>query len=118
MNYLAFLLQAVVLWFVLFIILRDGSGRSYSTMFYVSVGITLAVIGLHFAIPRWSLPVAAAGSVLTIRFFCYTSWLRAAIASALFFTWLHFYPALLQRVVPHGALPNSVLKPIDLDDNP
>ena len=59
MNYLAFLLQAVVLWFVLFIILRDGSARSYSTMFYVSVGITLAVIGLHFAIPRWSLPVAA-----------------------------------------------------------
>jgi predicted membrane channel-forming protein YqfA (hemolysin III family) len=56
---IGFFLQAAILWIILFIVARHDADRSYSTLFFISLGISVVAFVSSIYIPQFTLIVTA-----------------------------------------------------------
>jgi hypothetical protein len=94
---LGFFLYPAILWLVLFFVARHDANRSYSTLFFVSLGITIVAFVSSIYIPQFTIIVTPIICVLALKQFCYMGWLRAIIATILFLGWMIIWPILFQK---------------------
>jgi hypothetical protein len=95
---LGFFIAPAILWVILFFVARHQGDTSYSTLFFVSLGITVAAFVSSIYLPQFALIIAAVVSVLAIQKFCYVGWLRSFIATALYMAWMVVWPILFAKV--------------------
>jgi hypothetical protein len=94
---LGFFIAPAILWIILFVIARHRGDTSYSTLFFVSLGISVVSLISAIYLPQWSLVITAVVCVLTIQKFCYIGWLRSIIATVLYLGWMIIWPVLLVK---------------------
>jgi hypothetical protein len=93
-----FFLAPAILWIILFFIARNSGERSYSTLFFVSLGITIVAFVSSIYIPQFSLVITPVVCVLVIQKFCYIGWLRSIVATVLYMAWMIAWPILFGKV--------------------
>jgi hypothetical protein len=96
---IGFFLQAAILWIILFIVARHDADRSYSTLFFISLGISVVAFVSSIYIPQFTLIVTAIVCVLALRRFCKMEWLRAVIATVIFVAWMIVWPILFIHLI-------------------
>jgi hypothetical protein len=96
---LGFFLDPAILWLILFFVARHGTERSYFTLFFVSVGITVVAFLSSIYIPQFAVFVIPIVSVLALRRFCNVGWGRAVVVTVLFVAWLCFSPVLFESLI-------------------
>ena len=79
-----FFLAPALLWVILFFIARHRGECSYSTLFYVSIGVFIVELLSSIYLPPYTLAITAVVCVLAIQKFCYVGWLRAVLATILY----------------------------------
>jgi uncharacterized membrane protein len=94
-----FFLAPAILWIILFIIARNHGDRSYLTLFYVSLGVTVISWVSAICIPHFTIIVVPIVCVLAIQKFCYIGWFRSIIATILYTVWLIVWPILFNRAM-------------------
>ena len=95
---IGFFLDPAALWLILFLIARHQGDTSYSTLFYVSLGITIVSVVSCIYVPQFALLVIPIVCVLAIQKFCYIGWLRSIVATVLYMVWLIVWPMLFDKV--------------------
>ena len=93
-----YFLAPAILWLILFFIARNAGERSYSTLFFVSLGITIVAFVSSIYIPQFAIIVVPIVCVLVIQKFCYIGWLRSIIATVLYMAWMIAWPILFDKV--------------------
>jgi len=93
-----FLLQAAVLWVILFFVARHDADRSYSTLFFICLGISVVALLSAIYIPEFAVIAVSVVCVLALRRFCYMGWLRAVVATVLFVAWMIVWPILFSSL--------------------
>jgi hypothetical protein len=96
-DMLGFFLNPAVLWLILFFVARHDAARSYSTLFFVSLGISVVALVSSIYIPQFTIIVTSIVCILALKRFCYMGWLRAIIATILFIVWLCVWPILFGK---------------------
>ena len=91
-------LSPAILWLILFLIARNSGERSYSTLFFVSLGITIVAFVSTIYVPQLAIIITPIVCVLAIQKFCYPGWLRSIIATVLFMVWMITWPVLFSKV--------------------
>ena len=86
------------LWLILYFVARRDADRSYSTLFYVTLGVVLVAYATAIYFPPFVLIVTPIVCVLVLRRFCYMGWLRAIIATILFVAWMCIWPTIFQKI--------------------
>ena len=92
-------INPAVLWVILFLVARKQGDASYSTLFFLSVGIALLAFALALFLPQFAIYILPLSSALAIKKFCYIGWLRAIIATVLFMTWVVFWPVIFRQAL-------------------
>jgi hypothetical protein len=92
-------LAPAILWLILFIVARHQGDTSYSTLFYVSLGITVISVVTSIWIPQFAIIITPIVCVLAIQKFCYVGWLRSIIATVLYMIWMIVWPILFQAAL-------------------
>lgn len=95
-----FYLSPAVLWLILFLVARRAGGeRSFSTLFFVSMGIFAVSLVSAIYIPQYTIIVTPVVCVLAIRRFCYIGWVRSIIVTVLYLAWMMAVPILFDKAV-------------------
>ena len=94
-----FFLHPAILWIILLIVARHEADRSYSKLFFVSLGIVIAAFGFNWFISPWDLVATPVVCALVLRRFCYVTWPQAIISTVLFVGWWAAYPLLWRRFI-------------------
>jgi hypothetical protein len=94
-----FFINPAILWLILFFVARKQGDTSYSTLFYVSLGITILAFVLALYVPQFAIFILPVVCVLAVKRFCYIGWLRAIIATILFMVWVMLWPVLFHQVI-------------------
>jgi hypothetical protein len=92
-----FFLSPAILWVILFFIARNSGERSYSTLFFVSLGITIVAFVSSIYIPQFAIIVTPIVCFLAIQKFCYIGWLRSIVATILYMAWMIAGPVLFEK---------------------
>lgn len=101
---LGFFIAPAFLWLILFLIARHQGERSYSTLFFVSLGITLVAFVCDIYIPQFAIIIVPIVCVLAIQKFCYIGWIRSIIATILYVGWMIVWPILFDQATrPHPS---------------
>jgi hypothetical protein len=100
---IGFFIQPAALWLILFLVARNEADRTFSTLFFLSIGIALMAIGLDYLIKPWDLLATPILCAIALRRFCCITWVQAVLASLLFIAWWFVYP-LLWKLLLHPAL--------------
>ena len=79
-----FLIAPVILWFILLLLARNHGTRSFYTVFYVCIGITVVSILASIYLPQFAIFIIPVTGVLLIQKFCYIGWIRSIIATVLY----------------------------------
>ena|SRR5580658_6526563 len=85
---LVFFFAAAILWIILFFVARNQGDRSYSTLFYVSLGVTVVSWVSTIYLPHFATIITAVVCVLAIQKLCYVGWLRSIVATVLYIGFL------------------------------
>jgi len=96
---LGFFIAPAILWVILFLIARHQGDTSYSTLFFVSLGITVVALVSSIYIPQFAIIVVPIVCVLVIQKFCYIGWLRSIIATVLYMVFLTACSVLFDKVM-------------------
>ena len=79
------LVTTAILWMILAIVARNPDGEtSYSTLFYVSLGVTFTSFVVSFCQPGLVIFVMPVICAFAVWKFCYVGWTRSIIASVLY----------------------------------
>jgi hypothetical protein len=92
-----FIIAPVILWFILFLLSRNCGTRSFSTLFYVCIGITIVSIVAPIYRPQFAIFIIPVACVLLIQKFCYIGWIRSIIATILFMAAMQAYSILFDK---------------------
>src|SRR5437016_4883557 len=92
-------LNAAALWLILFVVAGHQADRSYSKLFFVSLGVSLAALGLSLLIAPWDMIATPIVCVLAMQRFCYIGWLRAVLSTLLFMGWWAVSPQLWKHLL-------------------
>jgi hypothetical protein len=96
---LGFFIAPAILWVILFFIARHQGDTSYSTLFFVSMGVTIVSVVSFILIPPYGgLIITPIVCVLAIQKFCYVGWVRSIIATVLYMGWMIAWPILFSLV--------------------
>ena len=87
-----FFLAPAILWVILFFVGRHQGDTSYSTLFYVSLGVTIVSWAAAIYVPQLALIITPLVCVLAVQKFCYIGWLRSIIATILYTAWCMVWP--------------------------
>ena len=96
---LGFFIAPAFLWLILFFVARDQGDTSYSTLFFVSLGISVVALVSSIYIPQFAIIVVPIVCVLAIHKFCYIGWLRSIIATVLYMVFLTAWSVLFDKVI-------------------
>ena len=91
-------LAPAILWLILFFVARNQGDTSYSTLFFVSLGITVISVVASIYIPQFAIIVIPIVCVFAIQKFCYIGWLRSIIATVLYMVFLAVWSILFDKV--------------------
>jgi len=91
-------LNPVILWLILFIVARHDAERSYSTLFFVSLGISVVALITTIYVGQFAIIISPIVCVLALKQFCNLGWLRAMLATILFVGWMITWPILFQKL--------------------
>lgn len=89
---LGFFIAPAILWVVLFFIARHQGDTSYSTLFFVSLGVTVVALVSSIYIPQFAIILTPVVCVLAIKRFCCIGWLRSIIATVFYMVWMIVWP--------------------------
>ena len=87
-----FFIAPAILWVILFLIARNQGDTSYSTLFFVSFGVSVVAFVSSIYIPPYALIVTPIVCVLAIHRFCCIGWPRSIIATVLYMVWMIVWP--------------------------
>ncbi len=93
-----FFLAPGILWIILFLIARGQGDRSYPTLFFVCLGITVISVIASVYIPQFAIIVIPIVCVLAIQKFCYVGWIRSIVAAILYTAWMVLWPILFSHL--------------------
>ena len=93
-----FFIDPAVLWLILFFVARKQGDTAYSTLFYITLGITLVAFGLALFLAPFAVYILPIVCVLAIKRFCYIDWFRAILATVLYMAWKIFSPILFYHL--------------------
>jgi hypothetical protein len=96
---LGFFIAPAILWIILFLIARHQGDTSYSTLFFVSLGITIVALVSSIYLPQFAIIVVPIVCVLAIQKFCNIGWLRSIIATVLYMVFLTAWSVLFDKVI-------------------
>jgi len=89
-----FLLQAAILYVILLFVGRHQGDTSYSTLFYISLGVSIVAFVSAIYIPQFAIVVTSLVCILAIQKFCYIGWIRSIVATILYVAWMIVWPIL------------------------
>ena len=93
------LLAPAILWVILFFVGRHQGNTSFSTLFYVSLGVSIISVLAFVYVPEFAIIITPVVCVLAIQKFCYIGWLRSIIATILYIVgcmaWNFFFDKLI-----------------------
>ncbi len=95
---IGFFLCPAILWLILFFVARNQGDTSYSTLFYVSLGVTIVSLVSSIYIPQFAIIITPVVCIFAIKKFCYIGWLRSIIATVLYMAWMVAWPILFDKV--------------------
>ena len=82
---IGFFVASAILWVILALVAGNREGdTSYSTLFYVSLGVSLASFVTGLCVPELAIFVTPVICVLAIQKFCYIGWTRSIVATVLY----------------------------------
>jgi hypothetical protein len=96
---LTFFIDPAVLWLILFLVARKQGVTAYSTLFYLTMGITIVAFGLALFLSPFAVYLLPVVCVLAFKRFCYIDWLRAILATTLYMGWKMFSPVLVYHLI-------------------
>ncbi len=89
-----FFLAPAILWVILFLVGRHQGDTSYSTLFFVSLGVTIVSLVSAIYVPQLTIIITPVVCVFAIQKFCYIGWFRSIIATVLYMAWMIIWPFL------------------------
>lgn len=93
-----FFVAPVILCGILFVVGGNRGDRSFSTRFFVSLGVTVAAWISAVFIQQFAVVIVPVVCVLAIQKFCYIGWLRSILATVLYMAWMVGWPTLIHKL--------------------
>jgi hypothetical protein len=84
MIMIGILVATAILWVILALVSGKQGETSYSTRFYVSLGVTFASFVVGLCQPELAIFVTPVICVLVVQKFCYIGWPRSIVAAVLY----------------------------------
>jgi hypothetical protein len=84
MIMIGILVATAILWVILALVAGKEGETSYSTRFYVSLGVTFASFVVGLCQPELTIFVTPVICVLAVQKFCYIGWPRSIVATVLY----------------------------------
>src|SRR5436190_23803079 len=78
------LVATAILWVIVVLVASKRCETSYSTLFYVSLGVSFASFVIGLCQPELVIFVTSVICALAIQKFCYIGWTRSIVATVLY----------------------------------
>lgn len=84
MTAVVFFFAAAILWIILFFVARNRGERSYPTLFYISLGVTIVAWVSDIYLPHFKSIITLIVCILAIQKLCYIGWIRSVVAAIIY----------------------------------